>query len=611
MYLIGIDFGHGETTASYLDTENPDKGVQQLHILDGNSAETYKVESAVCRDENTGEWRFAVNDADYSSPNYSIQFKARMDEIKPEDKEAFSAFIRLVFEHIIDNQHFLKYNPQTGEKNFKLYIACPSGWGTKEDDTQIQKYREFVSSIIPVEWVIKESDAAYFKFKAKKKGIPANLTVLVIDIGSSTIDFTCYGNEIVGPDSSLSNGEKHGASLVERSICKYFKENDEDYQEAEKNAAEYPKVKWLDAVTHYVKSKKEIYYTKELTILTLDFSQGNISPLLPRKRVFDSVRLEKETLEDKILAWYKKLLKGDLEAVRNKLQNVEVVILTGGASRMPWLQRLVRDVFSSSTKIIRDNEPSYVVSDGIAAYAYAVYQLEKQIKDAIDSFWKKYNDENLSKLILGYFNESLQNIQLPMIKDICDEFDAGNIVYNEDNFEDEDPSLKNAFYNGRHCTIVFVPEMRKHNNRVLRDNGGQICKEINDGMNVLLAKEIVEDIKECFTRNELGDVNISINPTIKIDLNTAINNEWDKKAIIELTKSIYADWICEGDIFKERGTVAKRHKFTKEFYEIQKTALVKLPLETMANAVESLKKSINDELTVEKMREKCMFKIYK
>ena len=294
MYLIGIDFGHGETTASYYDTENPNKGVQRLHILDGNNDEDSKVESAVCRDKKTGEWRFAVN-TDYSSPDFSIQFKAPMDEITAEKKEAFSAFIRLVFEHILKNQDFLEYNPQTGEKNFKMYIACPSGWGKKEDDTQIQvecvrqrdrhgwgkkeddtqiqEYRKFVSGIIPVEWVIKESDAAYFKFKAKKS-TPANSTVLVIDIGSSTIDFTYYGRKVDGADSSLSDGQKHGASMVERSICKYFKENDEDYQEAEKEAIKLPKVKWMDMVTHYVKNQKEVFYTKKEVQLALEVSKS-------------------------------------------------------------------------------------------------------------------------------------------------------------------------------------------------------------------------------------------------------------------------------------------------------------------------------------------------
>lgn len=609
MYLIGIDFGHGETTASYYDTESPDKGVQRLHILDGNNDEDSKVESAVCRDKKTGEWRFAVNVDDYSSLDFSIQFKAPMDEITAEKKEAFSAFIRLVFEHILKNQDFLEYNPQTGEKNFKMYIACPSGWGKKEDDTQIQEYRKFVSGIIPVEWVIKESDAAYFKFKAKKN-ISANSTVLVIDIGSSTIDFTYYGKKVNGADSSLSDGQKHGASMVERSICKYFKENDENYQEAEKEAVKLPKVQWIDMVTHYVKHQKEIFYTQGMNKLVLDLS-NRMADFSLEKRVFDSVPLNREKLEDEILAVYKKLLIGDLESVHNKLENIDVVILTGGASRMPWLQQLVRDVFGSNAKIYRDKEPSYVVSDGIAAYAYAVYKLEKQIKDAINKFWEKHNDETLRKLILDYFNESLQKIQLPMIKKICDDFDTGNIVYNIDNFKEEEESLRNAFYNGRHCTIVFVPEMRKHNNRVLIDNGGKICREINNGMNALLAEDVVKSIKDCFTNNNLGDVTISIVPTVEIDLNTAISNEWDKKAIIELTKKIYADWLNEGDIFKDRNTRDKRQKFTEEFYEMQKNAIVTPSKNMMDAAVASLKQSINAELTVEKMLEKCLFTIYK
>ena len=33
MYLIGIDFGHGETTASLYDTENNRGMVERLHCI--------------------------------------------------------------------------------------------------------------------------------------------------------------------------------------------------------------------------------------------------------------------------------------------------------------------------------------------------------------------------------------------------------------------------------------------------------------------------------------------------------------------------------------------------------------------------------------------------
>lgn len=82
MYLIGIDFGHGETTASFYNTESC-RTVERLHILDGNTLESCKVESAVCRNTETGEWQFARDIRDYALPDFTLHFKAPMNEITP------------------------------------------------------------------------------------------------------------------------------------------------------------------------------------------------------------------------------------------------------------------------------------------------------------------------------------------------------------------------------------------------------------------------------------------------------------------------------------------------------------------------------------------------
>ena len=181
MYLIGIDFGHGETTASLYNTESRRGTVDRLHILDGSTLESCKVESAVCRNKD-GEWQFAKDITDYASPDFTLHFKAPMNEITPKNKEAFAAFIRLVFEHILENQNFLQYGPN-GERNFEIYVACPSDW-KKENAKQIQEYKDFISGIIPVDWIILESDAAYFKFKAEPNVAQnfSDSSVLVIDI---------------------------------------------------------------------------------------------------------------------------------------------------------------------------------------------------------------------------------------------------------------------------------------------------------------------------------------------------------------------------------------------------------------------------------------------
>ena len=470
MYIVGIDFGHGETTASMMNTDSPNQKVQRLHILDGSSDESCKVESAVCRDGESGEWRFAKDFTDYCLPNFSIHFKAPMNEITPDNKEAFSAFIRLVFDHILKKQKgVLEYDAESGEKNFCVYAACPSGW-TTQDHGQIKEYKDFMSEIIPIEWIIKESDAAYFKFKSEKDF--KDSTVLVIDIGSSTIDFTAYGNNGI---ESLSDGKKHGASHVEKSIYKYFNENDAAFQEARDEAQEpcrLNSINWHKGVLHHIKENKEDYYTRELKTLCLDLRNKKFNPTL-QSFIFDDVALTSDRFEGEILQDYRKQLVNDMYEVKAQIGDPNVVILTGGASRMPWLQQLVADSFPAST-MYRDTEPSYVVSDGIAYYANAVEKLKGQISEAIQYFWNSYDDSAFKSMISRHFNTELKAIRLEKIKEICNDFNNGQLVYNHDKCNSINGA--NSNYNGRHCTAAFIPELIELNNNVLKNNNNEIVK---------------------------------------------------------------------------------------------------------------------------------------
>lgn len=601
MYLIGIDFGHGETTASCINTA--DGKQKRLHILDGNTDEGSKVESAVCRDSKTGEWHFAKDFTDYSSPDFTLYFKAPMNEITPKNKEAFAAFVKLVYEHILANNDFLNH------AEFCIYAACPSGWNNK-DENQIQKYKDFLSDQLPIEWVIKESDAAYFKFKAEKD-FDSSSTVLVIDIGSSTIDFTAYGANYESP---LSVGIKHGASNVERAICKYYNENDREFIEAKAKAkapCEKYNKNWNAAVLHYVKGQKEDFYTKDLNTLILDLSNRSIDNAL-QERIFNAVTNTKLQLENEILISYASTLRGDLEMVKGKLGSISIVVLTGGASRMPWLQHLVKDVFNDS-RVLRDCEPSYVVSDGIAHYALARYKLKSEIARTIEVFWSEHTDEKLASEIWQQFNNSLRDVQLPKIKAICDNFDNGNLTYNAEDFRgllnDEDLYPE---YNGRRCTAAFVPAMIKHNNEILSVAGDEISKAVNEKMNKQLQEEIIDKVEKVFRDSLHGIVpKINITPSVNINIrDLIIDNEWDINAIVNMTKIIFADWFNKGDIYKDRDLKQIRQKFTMVFYEAQEKANVNLPQNILNEAVTSLKESIYAELNVENMLKKCIFSIY-
>lgn len=509
------------------------------------------------------------------------------------------------------NQSFLSYNPTTGERNFEICVACPSGWG-KEDANQIQEYKKFISKLIPVDWIIKESDAAYFKFKTEKDF--SDSSVLVIDIGSSTIDFTAYDKKA----SKLSTeGRKHGASAVENLIYKYFEEHDSDFNKAKQDADEKCKVNnldWRNAVVHYVKKQKEIFYTGEKATLRLDLSNKPICNI--KGRIFDDAVISNKQLEDDILVPYRQTLLQDLNEEKLRLEKEQIgiptrVVLTGGASRMPWLRQLVKDVFSESV-FYRDEEPSYVVSDGVAHYAHAVYTLKQSITGVIDVFWKEYDDNKLSQMIWEQFNISLRNKQLPKIKAICDKFDNGELKYDADEFKALESPYCYPEYNGNRCTAAFVPAMIEHNNCIIHSVNGEISRDVNASMNLQLKNALEGKLKSAFNSALHGFVpDIDIHPTVNIDLeDISINSEWDINKIVEMTKSIYSDILNPGNIYKDRDTKEKRQKFSIPFYKEQEKANVNLPEELLVDAVKSLKESINTELTIENMVDKCIFSIY-
>ena len=611
MYLIGIDFGHGETTASYIDTEKPylDEAksilnVQKLNILDGDTPEKSKVESAICRDSQEGEWRFVRDCTDYKCSDFYVHFKAPMNEISQEKKNAFSAFVKLVFTSILKNQDFLHYDPETGEKNFCVFAACPSEWNDGTEG-QIQKYKEFLNESFPVQWVIKESDAAYFKFKAQDKF--SNSSVLVIDIGSSTIDFTAYG------ESGLlsTEGKKHGASNVEIAIYNHFEQSEEeDFTKAKKEASVLPNIKtWENVIKHFIKGCKEDFYTTNISFLGLDLHNRRFQASF-KQRIFDAYEISRHSLENDILSEYRLALQTDMENVKNNIGLADVVILTGGASRMPWLQLLVKDVFSES-KVYRDTEPSYVVSDGISSYAYAVHQLRTIIEEIIVAFWKKYNDDALKGMIFNFFNDSLRNKQLPKIKAICEQFEEGKLTYKMSDFEKLD--IANSDYVGRRCTAVFVPAMINHNASILNDVQGDISNEVNRSTNNEIKSVIEREIKQAFVTALHMQVppDINIAPSVNINIgDLQINSEWDIEKIVDMTKKIYEDFFTYGDIYKDRDTKEKRKKFTVPFYQLQEKTNVNLPDEILNVALTSLKSSINKELNVDKLLQKCIFKMH-
>lgn len=125
-------------------------------------------------------------------------------------------------------------------------------------------------------------------------------------MNNSTIDFASYNKHGV---ECFTEGFCHGASRVEREICKYFRENDSSFKKAEEEIKNFDEMRnnWYNIVLNYVKKQKEDFYTKELGTFHLDLSNRVID--YGRERIFDSVIIDQQLLENTILKDYKLILK--------------------------------------------------------------------------------------------------------------------------------------------------------------------------------------------------------------------------------------------------------------------------------------------------------------
>ncbi|WP_308233933.1 hypothetical protein [uncultured Prevotella sp.] len=405
-YIIGINFGHNETTASYYDLQL--NCVKNL-ILDDKSTSTNKVESAIFRNVKTGEWQIARDFRDCNSPDFARNFIVPVNEMTYyKTKEAFAIFVKLVFVQILKNQSFLCFNEQTGERNFEVYVSCPFGF-VKDEASQIRDYKKFFTGIIPIEWIISDSMATYFKIKEERS--LSKSSVLLIDIDSLLINFVAYDEN---GKLTYCNDYRHGNSAIENLIYEYFEKNDADFNKAKQEGEALcarSDISWRNCVIDYIKRQKDGFYDMELSSLFLDLSNRQICNANAKERVFDCFEILKGKLEIVILAPYRQTLLNDINDVKHCLANEiigmpEVVVLTGAASHMPWLLRLVKESFPDSC-VYREN----MISVGLAYYGEAIHKMKpamEELKTAIATVFHEFNLQSYSTMFTDYVISRMQ-----------------------------------------------------------------------------------------------------------------------------------------------------------------------------------------------------------
>lgn len=253
-----------------------------------------------------------------------------------------------------------------------FYIGCPSGWSQQERG-EYQKILQ--QSGILLLSVVPESRAAFMQAKEAGKLDYEQLksSVLIIDIGSSTTDFTLVKSLHEIPLDFGSNAL--GASLIEKAIFARTLANHEQRALLEKVFEEYPHHKARCELA--CRKAKEDYFSNELV-----YSEPNTFA-----RGFESINEEiyfiprvNKMIAQEILnqpmpelgnkSWietFRSLVTEAKKTLDEQGLVPKVVLMTGGASRMKFTREICEEIFCDpQTQVRPDTEPERCIALGLA-----------------------------------------------------------------------------------------------------------------------------------------------------------------------------------------------------------------------------------------------------
>ncbi len=433
-YIIGIDFGHGETSAAISELEwNKSAGTSEQKVRDidmDRNAKKKVIVSAICK---TPDGRYHIGNEAFEPDNLiegtqlSVCFKQAPKEINGEREQLMIAYMKTVYERILSYEENLKPG------NHIVYIARPSGW--VEEETK-ELYRQMaIQAGIPLGGLTSESRAAIFYAMSPNVGFAKEVSqgAIVFDLGSSTLDFTYLSDKVENP---IDYGYDLGASAIEQTIYDQLILPTEGVKEF---VDTYPQ--YIDALRFKARLIKEEAYSKDAeTRTSLKFSLDQVmSDECEDIEKYEDVDVkikfknvgELNNLIEESVNYLSRMKEAMIDYRDNHIHGKKVhgVFLTGGASRMNFIIPLITEVFNlseSQVKIDGDN-PSLTISRGIASLGVAdaatdvlVSELERKIPSLV-------NTSELQKKLISVLAEEISDSSWKAVESACLSFKTSQL----------------------------------------------------------------------------------------------------------------------------------------------------------------------------------------
>ena len=363
MYFVGINIGIDKTTVSRSPGYNGEQ-VSQI-ILNGGLGSKI-IDTAICK--NNGEWSLDVRD--FRSDDIRFGFKGPISKLRPIEKESMIVFIKLLFHDILINDPDLIYT-SPDNKNFELGIACPLDWVLQDSNAQ-QEYLNFFRNEcgVPIDFCMRENDATRY---SQGERFNVDDSVLVIDIGTSVIDFSTYVKSKCVNECcwGINLGTHHIVDALLGHILK-DSNNAENLQKLKefRNSMGYED-DILNKLSLYVQTQVERYFIEEQNYFCLGARYNDWTPLWPGN-VWDICIGFKASREEfnKIIGCYLSEVKDAIVNTKVRLDKYKIipnmVYITGDRTGFKYIKEYAEEIFDE--RIYIDTNPDYSISNGIALY---------------------------------------------------------------------------------------------------------------------------------------------------------------------------------------------------------------------------------------------------
>lgn len=410
-YAIGFDIGDGESSIAYVKLESegdPEvfitaEGEKSIPTAVASTDRGYVIGTEALFEEG---YRLEVNFK--SRPTHDKNKWRLYRSLLPPFAEIFYAqFVTALKE---------KKNIDLNPEEVRVYVGHPASWN-REDREQYQKIFAHSVEALPSIEIRPESSAAFIYVHDQYRNEETKFTreqadpALVIDIGSSTTDFTYLRN--LKPEE-LHFGDNFGARLIDEVI---FNQIITTYEEAEilktRSRADEQYLRYL------CRKVKESYFSDSLETPapqrpSFKFITETFWPLLKEVDIEEILETPLPGFDAGWRDTYRQLLLNVRKAIHPNYPRL--VIITGGGSRMPFTREICRKVFSEAavepdrTTRNFNHDPSLSVAIGLAGYGRWRYLVSKFNSEIVKLVESDEVEQEIRRYMPDYFKELFDHI---------------------------------------------------------------------------------------------------------------------------------------------------------------------------------------------------------